>query len=193
MTKRKRKKSPPSFSSTLKLNKTSKLEKIITAPPSNVFWRAHQRHTPVSQMQTWWKNQIRRRLQLVPVGLQDGHVSDRVSQFIFNLSIGVYNKFFCICRHPKIITENFSPPSSYFGIIKCKVQPPRKLFPPSCPTDTVANSSFHCAGPALRHSVMCATTVMRRVHWRERRWALFVAEVHGYKVKFIDFILYIFR
>jgi len=36
-------------------------------------------------------------------------------------------------RHPTIITENFNDPSTYFGIIKCKVQPPRKLFHPVLP------------------------------------------------------------
>jgi len=56
-------------------------------PREAFFWRAYQRHTPVLQVQTWRKDQIRRRLQLVPVGLQDGHVPDWVSRFVYTLCL----------------------------------------------------------------------------------------------------------
>lgn len=35
--------------------------------------------------------------------------------------------------HPKIITENFSDINSYFGLVKCRILPPKKLFFPVLP------------------------------------------------------------
>jgi hypothetical protein len=35
--------------------------------------------------------------------------------------------------HPVYITENFGPLKDYFGLIKCKILPPRKLFDPVLP------------------------------------------------------------
>ena len=35
--------------------------------------------------------------------------------------------------HPIIITENFSSPEGYFGLIKCKILPPRNLYFPVLP------------------------------------------------------------
>ena len=35
--------------------------------------------------------------------------------------------------HPKIITEHFEDLENYFGLIKCKVLPPRELFLPVLP------------------------------------------------------------
>ena len=35
--------------------------------------------------------------------------------------------------HPKIITENFGPISSYFGLIKCRILPPRQMYIPVLP------------------------------------------------------------
>ncbi|KAI8493979.1 hypothetical protein Bbelb_283260 [Branchiostoma belcheri] len=46
-------------------------------------------------------------------------------------------------HHPKIIVENFDELSNYFGVVKCKVLPPRKLYHPVLP-DRVGNKlMFH--------------------------------------------------
>ena len=41
-----------------------------------------------------------------------------------------------VVGHPQIITENFSDVSTYFGLIKCTVLPPRGLFHPVLPYRT---------------------------------------------------------
>lgn len=43
--------------------------------------------------------------------------------------------------HPEIITENFKDPSEYFGLLKCKVLPPRHLYHPVLP--------YRCNGKLL--------------------------------------------
>ena len=42
-----------------------------------------------------------------------------------------YDKF--PVGHPKIITDNFDDIMNYFGLIKCKILPPRKLYIPVLP------------------------------------------------------------
>ena len=44
--------------------------------------------------------------------------------------------------HPEIITENFADISTYFGLIKCTVLPPRGLFHPVLPYRTPDNLMF---------------------------------------------------
>jgi hypothetical protein len=41
-----------------------------------------------------------------------------------------------IIGHPRVITENFGDLSSYFGLVKCTVLPPRGLFHPVLPYRT---------------------------------------------------------
>ncbi|XP_028393192.1 uncharacterized protein LOC114517603 [Dendronephthya gigantea] len=47
-----------------------------------------------------------------------------------------------VVGHPKIITENFQDVSSYFGLIKCSVLPPRGLFHPVLPYRTQGKLMF---------------------------------------------------
>jgi len=91
------------------------------------------------------------------------------------------------CRNPpKIITENFSPASSYFGIIKCKVQPPRKIFHPVLPYRHSGKLLFPlCRTCAETQCDLCNhSDEERALTWAWVSLELFVAEVHGYKVHF---------
>lgn len=47
-----------------------------------------------------------------------------------------------VVGHPRIITENFEDVSSYFGLIKCTVLPPRGLFHPVLPYRTQGKLMF---------------------------------------------------
>ena len=47
-----------------------------------------------------------------------------------------------IVGHPRIITENFDDISTYFGLIKCTVLPPRGLFHPVLPYRTKGKLMF---------------------------------------------------
>ena len=44
--------------------------------------------------------------------------------------------------HPKIITENFDPLSTYFGFVKCRILPPRGMFLPVLPFRTKGKLLF---------------------------------------------------
>jgi hypothetical protein len=44
-----------------------------------------------------------------------------------------------VVGHPRIITENFDDISTYFGLVKCTVLPPRGLFHPVLPYRTKAS------------------------------------------------------
>ena len=44
--------------------------------------------------------------------------------------------------HPQIITENFADISTYFGLIKCTILPPRGLLHPVLPYRTPENLMF---------------------------------------------------
>ena len=47
-----------------------------------------------------------------------------------------------VVGHPKIITENFQDLSTYFGLVKCTVLPPRGLFHPVLPYRTQGKLMF---------------------------------------------------
>ena len=47
-----------------------------------------------------------------------------------------------VVGHPRIITENFGDLSTYFGLIKCTVLPPRGLFHPVLPYRTQGKLMF---------------------------------------------------
>ena len=47
-----------------------------------------------------------------------------------------------VVGHPRIITENFEDISTYFGLIKCTVLPPRRLFHPVLPYHTQGKLMF---------------------------------------------------
>ena len=47
-----------------------------------------------------------------------------------------------VVGHPRIITENFDDVSTYFGVIKCTVLPPRGLFHPVLPYRTQGKLMF---------------------------------------------------
>ena len=47
-----------------------------------------------------------------------------------------------VVGHPRIITENFEDISTYFGLIKCSVLPPRGLFHPVLPYRTQGKLMF---------------------------------------------------
>ncbi|CAB4007002.1 Hypothetical predicted protein [Paramuricea clavata] len=47
-----------------------------------------------------------------------------------------------VVGHPRIITENFEDISTYFGLIKCTVLPPRGLFHPILPCRTQGKLMF---------------------------------------------------
>ena len=47
-----------------------------------------------------------------------------------------------VVGHPRIITENFDDISTYFGLIKCTVLPPRGLFHPILPYRTQGKLMF---------------------------------------------------
>ena len=47
-----------------------------------------------------------------------------------------------VVGHPRIITENFEDISTYFGLIKCTVLPPRRLFHPVLPYRTQGKLMF---------------------------------------------------
>jgi hypothetical protein len=51
--------------------------------------------------------------------------------------------------HPEIITDNFLEISSYFGLVKCKIIPPKKLYIPVLPLKIkkklIYTLCFHCA------------------------------------------------
>ncbi len=47
-----------------------------------------------------------------------------------------------VVGHPRIITENFEDISSYFGLVKCTVLPPRGLFHPVLPYRTQGKLMF---------------------------------------------------
>ena len=47
-----------------------------------------------------------------------------------------------VVGHPRIITENFDDISTYFGLIKCTVLPPRDLFHPVLPYRTQGKLMF---------------------------------------------------
>ena len=47
-----------------------------------------------------------------------------------------------VVGHPRIITENFEDISTYFGLIKCTVLPPRGLFHPVLPYRTQGKLMF---------------------------------------------------
>lgn len=47
-----------------------------------------------------------------------------------------------VVGHPRIITENFEDVSTYFGLIKCTVLPPRGLFHPVLPYRTQGKLMF---------------------------------------------------
>ena len=51
-----------------------------------------------------------------------------------------------VVGHPRIITENFDDISSYFGLIKCTVLPPRSLFHPVLPYRTKGKLTFPFVG-----------------------------------------------
>ena len=50
--------------------------------------------------------------------------------------------------HPIIITENFGNVLDYFGIIKCKILPPKRLYIPVCQQELMASWFSHYAQPA---------------------------------------------
>ena len=56
--------------------------------------------------------------------------------------------------HPKIITENFRPLNEYFGMVKCSVIPPRRLYHPVLPYRTQGKLMF----PLCRN---CADTLQQ--------------------------------
>ena len=47
-----------------------------------------------------------------------------------------------VVGHPQIITENFADISTYFGLIKCTILPPRGLLHPVLPYRTKENLMF---------------------------------------------------
>ena len=47
-----------------------------------------------------------------------------------------------VVGHPRIITKNFDNISSYFGLVKCTVLPPRRLFHPVLPYRTQGKLIF---------------------------------------------------
>ena len=61
-----------------------------------------------------------------------------------------------VVGHPQIITENFGPISTYFGLVKCTVLPPRGLFHPVLPYRTCSKLMF----PLCR---MCADTCNQNI------------------------------
>ena len=84
-----------------------------------------------------------------------------------------------VVGHPRIITENFEDISTYFGMIKCTVLPPRGLFHPVLPYRTQGKLMFPSAScvpiRATRPPVPIPTTkepfkergVAWRKHWRK--------------------------
>lgn len=87
--------------------------------------------------------------------------------------------------HPEIITENFQDISEYFGIAKCKIEPPKGLLHPVLPYRMNGKLMF----PLCRR---CAETMNQRIceHTREERsltgtWVteeIKVAVEKGYKI-----------
>ena len=58
--------------------------------------------------------------------------------------------------HPEIITENFSNTSDYFGLIKCKIIPPRNLYIPVLPARINSKLLFTlCSECAIEGSNVC--------------------------------------
>ena len=55
---------------------------------------------------------------------------------------GVYKNTYNVVGHPQIITENFADISTYFGLIKCTILPPRGLLHPVLPYRTKENLMF---------------------------------------------------
>lgn len=47
--------------------------------------------------------------------------------------------------HPRVITSNFKDVSDYYGLIRCKVLPPRNPFHPVLPVKVNGSSCFPCA------------------------------------------------
>lgn len=91
------------------------------------------------------------------------HKVDENQQILYNDFTSLYPSTQKLCRYPvgapRIITQNFGPIGEYFGLIKCKVLPPRKLYHPVLPyrfdgklvfplckkcTDTVHRGKCNC-------------------------------------------------
>ena len=52
-----------------------------------------------------------------------------------------------VVRHQRIIIENFDDVSTYFGLVKCTMLPPRDLFHPVLPYRTQEKLMFPFAKP----------------------------------------------
>ncbi len=53
--------------------------------------------------------------------------------------------------HPERITENFEQVENYFGLVYCRIIPPRKLYHPVLPYHAKGKLFFHCVHRALIH------------------------------------------
>ena len=56
--------------------------------------------------------------------------------------------------HPETITQNFEALDAYFGIVKCKVLPPRGLYLPVLP--------YRCGGKLMFPLCRCCAEVMQQ-------------------------------
>ncbi len=86
--------------------------------------------------------------------------------------------------HPKVITENFENIDSYFGLVFCRVFPPRKLYHPVLPFHTNGKLLFPLCATCAKNSLQnCEHSDKERA--LEGTWVSLEIKVvieNGYKI-----------